>query len=157
MAAELVETEGEVRARASDRIAERWRATATRGRVLRGTGLAMGEGMVSRKNANMMKNRINGVLQVLKAAEISLTGEDGCLGTDAAEAMMGLGGAVVGLELGMAQVPRACINREPGETMQDKHCTHQQEQVKEGNEVNQIVLEPSKEHNQMHGKLSLDM
>ena len=117
----------------------------------------MGEGMAGRESANMTENRINGVLQVLKAAEISLMGEDGCLGTDAMEAMTGLGGTAVGLELGTAQVPRACINREPGETMQDKHCTHQQEQVKEGNEVNRIVMEPSKEHKQVHGKLSLDM
>ena len=117
----------------------------------------MGEGTVGRESANMMENRINGVLQVLKAAEISLMGEDGCLGMDATEAMMGLGGMAVGLELGTAQVPRAGINREPGEMMQDKHCTHQQEQVKEGNEVTQIVMEPSKERKQMHGKLSLDM
>ena len=112
-AAELIETEGEVRACTSNRIAERWRATSTRGQVLRGTGLAMGKGMVRRESANMTKNCIDGVLQVLKAAEINLTGEDGCLGMDAAEAMTGLGGAAVGLELGTAQVPRACINREP--------------------------------------------
>ena len=117
----------------------------------------MGKGTVRRESANMTENRIDGVLQVLKAAEISLTGEDGCLGMDVTEATTGLGGTAVGLELGTAQVPRACINREPGETTQDKHCTHQQEQVKEGNEVTRIVVESSKERKQMHGKLSLDM
>ena len=74
VAAELVETEGEVSARASNRIAERGRATATRGHVPRGTGLARGEGTVGRKGANMTKNHINGVLQVLKAAGDQLDG-----------------------------------------------------------------------------------
>ena len=76
---------------------------------------------------------------------------------DVQEMATKLGGMVVGLELSTMQVPRASINREPQKVMQDKHHTHQQEQVKEWNKVDQIVLEPSKEHRQMHGKLSLDM
>ena len=39
----------------------------------------------------------------------------------------------------------------------DKHHAQQQEQVKEWNKIDWIVLEPGKEHRQMHVKLSLDM
>ena len=70
----------------------------------RGTGLARGKGTGGRKGANMTKNCIDRVLQVLKVAEISLMGEDGCLGMDASETTTGLGGTAVGLELGTAQV-----------------------------------------------------
>ena len=41
--------------------------------------------------------------------------------------------------------------------MQDKHRAHQQEEVKGQNEIDQIVLEPGKEHRQMHVKISLDI
>ena len=70
---------------------------------------------------------------------------------------MWLGGAAVGLELGTAQVPRASINQEPRKATQNEHCAHQEEQVKERNEVDWIGFEPNKEQRQMHGKLSLDM
>ena len=81
----------------------------------RGTGLAGGKGTASSNGANMAKNHIDRVLQVLKVAKISLMGEDGCLGMNAPETVTRLGGLVVGLELGMMQVLRArvSINREP--------------------------------------------
>ena len=91
-------------------------------------------------------------------ANVSLTSEDGCLGMDALETMTRLGGTVVGLELGMVQVPRASINQEPPKATQNEHCAHQEdEQVKERNEVDRIGFEPNKEQRQMHEKLSLDI
>ena len=73
------------------------------------------EVMAGSDGTNVVKNCINGVLQVLKAAKISLMGEDGCLGMDAPKTMMRLGGLAVVLELSTMQVLRAwvSINREP--------------------------------------------
>ena len=88
-----------------------------------------------------------------------LDGEGEHLGMDAPEAMMRLGGTEVGLEVGMMQVPTAQldINREPQEVMGNKHCDQQQEQVKEWNKIEQMILKPGDEHGQMHRKLSLCM
>ena len=70
-----------------------------------------------------------------------------------------LGSMEVGLEVGMMQVLRTQvgINREPREVMGNKHRDQQQEQVKERNEIERMILEPSEEHGQMHRKLSLGM
>ena len=78
---------------------------------------------------------------------------------DALETAMRLGGSVVRLVVSMMQVPRTrvSINRKPGKATQNNHCTQQQEQVKERNKIDQIVLEPSKEHGQMHGELGLGL
>ena len=114
--AELIRTKGEVSALASNRIRAREMATATVGdQVTSGTGLAWEEVTASSDGANMVKNCIDRALQVLEAVETSLTGEDGGLGMDAMEMVTRLGGLVVGLEVGMMQVPRARvgINREP--------------------------------------------
>ena len=66
---------------------------------------------------------------------------------------------MVGQVVGTMQVPRTRvgINREPGKVMQNNHCTQQQEQVKEGNKIDWIVLEPSKKHGQMHGEPGLGL
>ena len=160
VSAELIETEGKVLTLASDRIRMREMAMVTVGDwAQKGTGLGVGEGTAGSEGANMARNRINRVLQVLKAAEISLTDEDGCPGTDALEMAMTLGGSAVGLELSTMQVPRARvgINGEPQKAMQDKHHAHQQEQVKEWDEIDRIVMKLSKENRQVHGKLSLDI
>ena len=106
-------TKGKVGALTSNKIGVRGRVTATMGCVRRGTGLARGEGTASSDGSNVVKDHIDRVLQVLKAAKNNLTGEDRGLGMDMLEVMMRLGGMVVGLELSMVQVPRAGINREP--------------------------------------------
>ena len=116
MLAELIRTKGEVSALASNRIRAREMATATVGdQVTSGTGLAWEEVTAGSNGANVVKNHIDRVLQVLKAAEISLMGEDGCLGMDALEMATRLGGSVVGLVVSTTQVlrVRGGINREP--------------------------------------------
>ena len=111
--AKLIVTKGKVSALTSNKIGVRGRVTATMGCVQRGTGLARGEGTTGSDGSNMVKDRIDRVLQVLKAAKNNLTGEDRGLRMDTLEMMTRLGGMVVGLELSMVQVPRAGINREP--------------------------------------------
>ena len=75
----------------------------------------MGGGHASSDAMNMVKDHIDRVLQVLKAVEISLMGEDGCFGMHTLETAMRLGGSAVGLVVSMMQVPRmrVGINREP--------------------------------------------
>ena len=149
MFAELIGTKGKVVALARGRIGGGETAAATMGdQVTGGTGLAWEEGTASSDVVNMAKDHITRVLQVLKVVEIGLMGEDGCLGMDALEMTMRHGGSAVGLVVGMMQVPRTKvgINREPQKVMQNKHHSHQKEQVKKWNKIDQMILEPSKEH-----------
>ena len=84
-------------------------AGATLGDLMTGgTVLAWEEGTTGSYVANVAKDRIDRVLQVLKMVEVNLTGEGRCL------VMMRLGGMEVGLEVSMMQVLRAQvdINRE---------------------------------------------